>query len=208
MPKILTEADIADFRDRLCDVAERLFAERGPEAVTIRELAGALGVSPMTPYRYFKDKDAILAATRARAFDRHAQAMEDAYASVPDDPMARSTCLRDTYIRFAMDNPEAYKLMFDTRQASAGDYPDLVRAGERSRATMTGHVRDLIDAELIKGDAETIGHLHWAALHGPLMLHFSGLLTPGVEARDLINGLGAALWKSIARPTRVQAQAA
>ena len=46
--------------------AERLFAEHGVEAVTMRQLAAALGVSPMTPYRYFKDKDAILAAVRAR----------------------------------------------------------------------------------------------------------------------------------------------
>ncbi|MDP1643818.1 MAG: helix-turn-helix domain-containing protein, partial [Phenylobacterium sp.] len=54
MPRVLTESDVADFRDRLCEVAEQLFAERGPEAVTMRQLASALGVSPMTPYRYFK----------------------------------------------------------------------------------------------------------------------------------------------------------
>ncbi|HEY3889596.1 MAG TPA: helix-turn-helix domain-containing protein, partial [Caulobacteraceae bacterium] len=66
MPKILTDNDLARFRDRLCDVAERLFAEHGAEAVTIRQMAAELGVSAMTPYRYFKDKDAILAAVRAR----------------------------------------------------------------------------------------------------------------------------------------------
>ena len=137
--------------------------------------------------------------------DNRAQALEEAYA---DDPAARSGELREAYIRIDLDHPEAYKLMFDTRQASAGDYPELVRAGERSRATMTRHIQDLIDADLIKGDPEAIGHLSWAALHGPLMLHFSGVLTPGIDARTLIEGLGNALWKSIARPTRVQAQAA
>ena len=51
----------------------------GLEAVTMRQLAAELGVSPMTPYRYFGDKDDILAAVRARAFDRHAEALETAY---------------------------------------------------------------------------------------------------------------------------------
>src|ERR1044071_9304655 len=78
MPKVLTEADIGAFRDSLCEVAEKQFAEHGPDGVTIRELADAMGVSPMTPYRYFKDKDAILAAVRARAFNRFAEAMEKA----------------------------------------------------------------------------------------------------------------------------------
>ena len=205
MPKILSADDVETFRDRLCDVAERQFADHGPDAVTIRQLAAALGVSPMTPYRYFKDKDAILAAVRARAFDRHAQALEDAYDGAPDDPPARSALLGQTYIRFALDHPEAYKLMFDTRQPGAERYPDLVRAGERSRATMTRHVRDLADAGLITGDPDLIGHLYWAALHGPLMLQFSGLLTPGYDATTLIEGLGNALLKSIARPGRVPA---
>ena len=205
MPKILSPQDVETFRDRLCDVAETQFADHGPDAVTIRQLATALGVSPMTPYRYFKDKDAILAAVRARAFDRHAQALEDAYDAASDDPSARSARLGEAYIRFALEHPEAYKLMFDTRQPGADRYPDLVRAGERSRATMTRHVRDLARAGLIAGDPDLIGHLYWAALHGPLMLQFSGVLTQGYDAMTLIEGLGNALLKSISRPGRVPA---
>src|SRR3546814_15072618 len=78
MPRILSEADVADFRERLCEAAEKLFAERGPEAVTMRQLAAVLGVSPMTPYRYFRDKDDILAAIRTNGFNRFAEALEKA----------------------------------------------------------------------------------------------------------------------------------
>ncbi len=41
----------------------------------MRQLAAELGCSPMTPYRYFKDKDEILAAVRAAAFDRFSEAL-------------------------------------------------------------------------------------------------------------------------------------
>jgi AcrR family transcriptional regulator len=199
VPKNLSSAEIADFRERLLDAAEGLFAEHGTEAVTIRQLAAAVGVSPMTPYRYFKDKDAILAAARARAFDRHAEALEQAYDASPGlDPVARANAIGAAYVRFALDNPEAYKLMFDTKQPNAWDYADLKRAGDRSRATMTRHLRDLVATGVLKGDPHLIGHLYWSAIHGPLMLHFSGLLPPEYDARTLIGHLTDALSRLVA----------
>ena len=191
MPRNLSAADIADFRDRLCDAAERMFAEHGAEAVTIRQLAAAVGVSPMTPYRYFKDKQAILAAVRARAFDRHAGALERAYAD--NAPEVRPGAIAEAYIGFALENPEAYTLMFDISQPNEADFPDLVRAGERSRRTMTLHLEDERAAGRFAGDPMFIAHLYWAALHGALMLQFSGKLPPDLDARTLIGGLLAAL---------------
>ena len=60
----------------------------------MRQLAAELGVSPMTPYRYFADKDAILAAVRARAFNRHAEALEAACGGAPDDPIGGANAAR------------------------------------------------------------------------------------------------------------------
>lgn len=193
MPRVLSTADISDFRERLCDAAEKLFAEKGLEAVTMRHLATALGVSPMTPYRYFADKDAILAAVRARAFDRHAEAMEAAWKDTPGDPPARAEATRRAYIDFALQNPEAYKLMFDVRQAGAEAYPDLVRASSRSRRTMTQHLRVLRDAGRFDGDIETAGHVFWAGLHGAAMLQLSGMLPPHLGAQDLSEAIVVAL---------------
>jgi AcrR family transcriptional regulator len=196
----LSQTDIADFRQRLCDAAEHLFAERGAEGVTMRELAAEVGVSPMTPYRYFKDKDAILAAVRARAFDRHAEALEAAYAATGSDPTARPSALADAYVRFAEENPEAYKLMFDVRQPSAGDYPELVRAGARSYRTMTLQLSEKAAAGSLSGDPEKIGQMYWAALHGPLMLQMSGLLdreTARALIHDLLATLDRGLWGEV-----------
>jgi AcrR family transcriptional regulator len=193
LPKNLTPQDVARFRDRLCDVAEHLFADNGPEAVTIRDLAKALGVSAMTPYRYFKDRDAILAAVRARAFDRHAAVLEAARAAPSPTAADRSEAIGAAYVGFALENPEAYKLMFDVRQPSAEAYPDLVRAMLRSRATMTAHLQDLSAAGRFTGDTALVGHLYWAALHGPIMLQLSGLLEPPLDAMALIAKLSEAL---------------
>src|ERR1700732_3787914 len=78
MPRYLTDQDIADFRAELCKVATERFARFGYEGVTMRQLAEALGCSPKTPYRYFKDKADILATVRAEAFRKFADALEKA----------------------------------------------------------------------------------------------------------------------------------
>ena len=70
MPRYLTEQDIADFRNELCKVATERVARHGYEGVTMRQLAEALGCSPKTPYRYFKDKYAVLEALGRRLMDR------------------------------------------------------------------------------------------------------------------------------------------
>ena len=129
MPRILSQADVADFRERLCVAATRMFDARGPEGFTMRELAAELGVSAMTPYRYFKDKEDILAAVRARAFNRFAEALENALRIEPENEGA----VYRAYVAFAFGEPAAYKLMFDLTQPDESLYPDLVKANARAR---------------------------------------------------------------------------
>src|SRR3990167_4273847 len=100
MPRLLTETDVADFRERLIAAAERLFGEPGPDGGTARQRAAGLGASPMPPSRYFKDKDAILAAVRASGFACFATAMEQATAGLTDPPQwAEAT--GPAHVRFA-----------------------------------------------------------------------------------------------------------
>jgi AcrR family transcriptional regulator len=198
LPKTLNPEEIAAFRDRLCDVAERLFAEKGLEAVTVRDLAAELGVSAMTPYRYFADKDAMLAAVRARAFDRFAEAMETDYHS---DGADGEEGLAGPYVDFALDHPAAYRMMFDVNQPTFTQYPDLVRAMQRARATMSLGIAPLAAEGLVKaGDVTLYSHMVWATMHGPIMLHLADLLDDGIKVRVMIRRSLEALWRGLMAP--------
>jgi AcrR family transcriptional regulator len=177
VPKQLSPAEIEAFRERLCDVAEHQFAEHGPDGVTLRQLADALGVSSMTPYRYFTDKDAILAAVRTRAFQRFSQAMEDARG--PGSVVKRPG---HAYITFALENRAAYRLMFDTQQPTFEAYPELVAAMERARRTMGAGLRQLAEHGTFLGDVELSAHTIWSVLHGAVMLELGNLLKPPLDA--------------------------
>jgi AcrR family transcriptional regulator len=198
MPKILSSQQIDHFRERLIDVAERLFAAHGPEAVSLRQLAAELGVSPMTPYRYFTDKDAILAAIRARGFDRFAQALEAALAST-DDLDARARAATAAYVRFAFQHPAAYRLMFDLTQPGEAGYPDLLRASARARATMTVNIRAMIAAGMIEGDPLVLGHAFWAAMHGLIVLKMADKLSPEADFEAILAATVGGLRRGFAR---------
>lgn len=195
MPRVLSETDVADFRDRLCVAAERLFAERGPDAVTMRQLATELGVSPMTPYRYFQDKEDILAAVRTNGFNRFAEALETAFASV-EGARARGAAVGEAYLDFAFEHPQTYKLMFDLNQPREADYPELVAAAHRAHATQTAYVKDLVAAGVLAGDPDEIGLMFWAAIHGAVGLELAGKLPPGT-ARTLHGQLAHVLARGL-----------
>ena len=176
MPRVLTQTDVADFRERLCDAATRLFDARGREGFTMRELASELGVSAMTPYRYFKDKDDILAAVRARAFNRFADGAGSRLRQRQDRAEQRPAAVFQAYVGFAFGEPAAYKLMFDLSQPDEAIYPELVEANARARATMTDYVRALVREDVLEGDPDLIGHVFWASLHGAVVLKLAGKL--------------------------------
>lgn len=199
MPRILSDTDVADFRERLCAAAEKLFAERGPDAVTMRQLAAELGVSPMTPYRYFDDKDDILAAIRTNGFTRFADALEIARNGA-EGARAKGRAVGDAYVTFALEHPHAYKLMFDLNQPDIEKYPDLVAAGHRARETMTGYVHDAFNEGIMSGDAHEIGMMFWAAVHGAVVLELAGILPSG-GARALSARLDSTLAKGLRAKT-------
>jgi AcrR family transcriptional regulator len=184
VPRGLTQSEVSEFRERLCAVAERLFAQQGPQGVGMRQLAAELGVSPMTPYRYFKDKDDILAAVRASGFNRFSEALETALAS-STEPVAQAAAVGNAYFHFALEHSAAYRLMFDLDQPTEADYPELVCATERAKKTMSGYINRLVEAGLLEGDIDLIAHVFWASIHGLAVLQLAGKLQGSVDVMAL-----------------------
>ena len=95
------------------------------------------------------------------------------------DPFSeRAAAAADAYVEFAFGEPQSYRMMFDLSQPGEEHYPDLMRATTRARATMTQHIPGLIAEGLLEGDAQEIGHVFWAAIHGAVVLQLAGKLTP------------------------------
>lgn len=185
MPRsALRSHEIEAFREALCEVATRRFAEQGYAGVTLRALASELGCSPMTPYRYFRNKAEIFEAVRAAAFGRFADAQEAAGRSVRD-PAERLRALGRAYLGFAIREPDAYRIMFELSQDPDPTYPELLAQEPRAWLPLRSAVENAIDAGLLEGDPDTIAHVFWAGLHGLVSLHVAGKLKLGRSLEDL-----------------------
>ena len=196
MPRYLTDQDIADFRAELCKVATERFARFGYEGVTMRQLAEALGCSPKTPYRYFKDKADILATVRAQAFGKFADALEAAIAAAPaGDPIERARRGGEAYVRFALKNPHAYRIMFEIDAPVDEKHPELGPQAERAARYITRGAEAMAAAGVIDVDPKLFGWSMWAAIHGIVMLHQSGMLTHGPDQKTLAYFLGLTMLK-------------
>jgi len=185
MPRNLSSAEVDAFRARLCAVAQKRFAKQGVDGVSMRQLAEALGCSPMTPYRYFRNKEEILAAVRAAAFDRFASALEEAARKTRGDLRAGGQAMGEAYIRFALGDPDAYRLMFDLSQPHPDRYPELVRASARARHMMSAALEALVKAGIFVGDPQLLGYVFWATMHGLVVLHLAGKLPKKPDFRTI-----------------------
>lgn len=78
-----------------------LASEGGPKAVTLRAVAGRVGVAHRSLYNHFQDREALLDAVAERYFLERAEAV--AGAETPGD-FVRG------YVRYALANPHIYAI--------------------------------------------------------------------------------------------------
>ncbi len=195
MPRVaLSSQAIGRFRDELIAVATRRFSEAGYAGVTLRGLASELGVSPMTPYRYFRDKDEIFAAIRAAGFRRFADA-EEAASATSLDPGARLLALGHAYVDFARNEPHAYRIMFEMNRPEDAGHDELARERIRAWEPLRRAVEAAIDAGAVIGETETLAHIFWAGLHGIVSLELAGSLQLGHSLDTLVEPMLSNLFR-------------
>jgi AcrR family transcriptional regulator len=184
MRPVLTDDEVATFRADVCRVAEVLFARHGVEGVTMRQIASELDCSSTTAYRYFRNKEEILVAVRASAFNRFSEVIENATRSGPD-PRKAARKVGQAYLDFALEHSDAYRLMFDISQADVSRHAELAEALARARRSMVAYVAPLIHEGILRGDTQALGQMLWATAHGLVMLRLSGIVTDDAELRQL-----------------------
>ncbi|MCY9786107.1 TetR/AcrR family transcriptional regulator [Nocardiopsis sp. EMB25] len=159
-----------DLRAVLLANAERALAERGPAALSLRELAREAGVSHAAPSRHFRDKQALIDALALTGFERLTERMEGtAKVEDGDDTLANLIRLARTYVDFAVEHPALLDLMY-TRKHDPDVSEQLAAAVERMLDSVVSPIREGQAAgEIAEGDPLTIAMTVSATLHGFVM---------------------------------------
>lgn len=101
------------------DAARELFAREGYDAVSMRKIAEAIEYSPTAIYVHFKDKEALFGELCRSDFGK----LSDVFNKLAQikDPVERIRGIGHNYVRFALQYPNHYRLMFMTPHIPSSD---------------------------------------------------------------------------------------
>jgi AcrR family transcriptional regulator len=177
--------------------AARLFASRGYDATSVREIVEAAGVTKPTLYYYFRSKEALGQALVHDALSRLSDEML-ARLRAESGPVAGLAAMIQVKLDFCVEDPDRarffYALFFGP--LATGLAAEIAPICERMDAVFAEGVRRVVEAGIVPADrAESFT----AALNGMIVistvefLYRGRELGPGVARRivdDLLGGFG------------------
>ena len=170
-----------NLRRALLDASLALLRERGPEALTLRAVARAAGVSQTAPYRHFADRTALVAGVAEDGFRRLHDRLRLAAAEPPPPGATERAGLQRLaleYLRFAIEHAAEYRIMFGGELTARGVDPLPPPLGEARQsvfALLRGGITRLQERGLVRaGDASAMALTAWALMHGLVMLTLDG----------------------------------
>ena len=164
--------------------AERIIEKRGLAFVSLREVARDARVSHSAPAHHFGNKAGLLTAFAADGFARMADAcVAEAKKAGPAGPDILEAIGRG-YVRFAIDNPEHFGVMFREELLDTSS-PEFIAAADRAYDLLAQALRTCVAEGYLRGaDLETIGASAWAMAHGLATLWIGGRLRARSKEKD------------------------
>lgn len=163
--------------EQLLEALEALLREYGTVQVSLREVARRAGVSHGAPGFHFHNKAGLLTAFAAQGYRRvieHVAA--ELTAQPPVDARQHLAAIGRAYVRFALNHPEQFGVMFQVSLLNPSD-PDYVASANATFAVLqSGVERCVADGLLAPERAPVVMTAAWAEAHGLAALFMSGRL--------------------------------
>jgi AcrR family transcriptional regulator len=187
-----------DLKPALLEAGLAELEDKGLEHLSLRSIAARVGVSHTAPKNHFDGLRGLLTAIAAEGFRRHAAAMRQGVEDQPQGP-ARLDAACNGYVRFALQNPQLFRLMFSNTLCDADD-PELKAAASGSYEVLraVAHGLDWDKGGDAGGPWRTEWML-WSFVHGYAMLLIEGQIPRNpdgsviFEAASLMPRFGYAL---------------
>jgi AcrR family transcriptional regulator len=158
---------------RISAEARRLLERGGPEGVSIRKVAHAVGLTAMAIYRHYPSREAMLARVVDDVFAELAAAWS---APARGGVRARLVSAFDGSLDYALDHPRLYDYAFASARPGARRFP---RDFEARRSPTLNLVADALrqgmrEGRFRRGDPWRIALSLWALSHGLVSLFRGG----------------------------------
>ena len=185
-----------DLRRALIDTALTIVTEEGAWNFTLREVARRAGVSHAASYNHFADKSALLAEVAALGFQSLRQTLEAAARGQPRSARQAVAGIAAAYVRFGLEHPAHYRLMFGAELADRARHSTLQAAGDATFAVLTGVLeRGQASGQVHRDPVRDQALAAWSLVHGLTTLlidqrvSFLGISTAETERHARLAGM-------------------
>ena len=176
-----------DLRVSLVEEAAAMISEAGAASVTMRAIGGRLGVSRGAPYRHFPDKTALLVAVAVEGFKRLNRRLGASDTGASPSSVEQLRRMGEQYVRFALEHPAHYRLMYGKEALERQDQPELRKAAGALLENLVDVIRvHQQSGEIEVGDPRAQAYVAWSAVHGLASLLIERQIDPNVDVDDLI----------------------
>jgi AcrR family transcriptional regulator len=177
-----------NLRRALIDEALATIQAEGVEALTLRSIGARIGVSRSALYRHFADKRALLTAVATEGFT----ALREMLVSAWEEGGRSDTAFRAmgaAYVRFAIENPSYYRVMFGGFVDQEPRDPELAREAMAAFQALVDALASLQRDSILRGGDDTVlmARYVWALVHGMAMLGIDGHLREPGAAEQLVD---------------------
>lgn len=167
------EREKEELKETILKAAKSLFLEKGVEKTSMRNIADKIEYSPGIIYHYFKDKNEIFHALHQEGFKMLGEKME--VLSVIQNPMERIKAMGRIYVKFAMENPDMYDLMFIKEAPMCHVIDSEKEEWKEGGGTFNGlrmTIKEALDQGYFQGhETESLAYMVWATVHGLVSLN-------------------------------------
>ena len=177
-----TQVRTEQLRDTILGIARDMLAAGGLDALSMRGVAERAGVSATAIYHHFESKQALVEEVVLTGYRRFERYLELAVELHPKGSIERLAALGESYIRFALENQEHFRVLFGIRSPTPRTIEELPGGG--GYFLLRQCVVDAIEAGTVRSDAEpdVIVHFLWSVAHGLVTLELAcGIGGPEVD---------------------------
>jgi AcrR family transcriptional regulator len=176
-------------RESIIEAAHAILRDEGLGSLTMRRIAEAVDYAPASLYAHFESREALLAELCRQGMASLRITLEKAAEGVRD-PRARLVVIARAYVRFALDHPETFRLMFMEDGAITKKIFEAVDDDEGVRALgfIGSAFAELRAAGAIRKSANLprLTDLVWTFVHGIATLRLGCPTMPATADADLI----------------------
>lgn len=189
-----------NLKEALLSTALQMVEEEGLDAITLREITQRLGTSRSAVYRHFESKEDLIKGVIEQGFTLLDELFNPIFHDQKRSVEERFERMSRTYLEFAIEHPNLYRLLFGERfhkeREGICDYRDETQA--TGLYALIGLLLEAQEGGIVaKADPMIQAATIWASVHGLASLLIDGHLMMSDNLEEIYQHMYISLLKGL-----------